>query len=153
MDAEAAPMTTQIADQDLDLDAELTDRLHQLDGLAGTRADVQVEVLNGHVALEVECVDRLYLNAYVPTLQVGPQVNRFLEGHLGNRIGSPALVEKIGNRFRREVKAFAGRHRIPILLLKKPDRTRWDDRKLDHVQPYLERAERTRRFGGVRWFV
>lgn len=24
------------------------------------------DVLDGHVALEVECVDRLYLNAYVP---------------------------------------------------------------------------------------
>ena len=29
------------------------------------------EVLDGHVVLEIECVDRLYLNAYVPTLQVG----------------------------------------------------------------------------------
>ncbi len=28
------------------------------------------DVLDGHVALEVECVDRLYLNAYVPNLQV-----------------------------------------------------------------------------------
>jgi hypothetical protein len=35
------------------------------------------DVLGGHVALEEECVDRLYLNAYVPGLQVGPQVNRF----------------------------------------------------------------------------
>src|SRR6266511_2181666 len=78
------------------------------------------EVLDGHVALEVECVDRLYLNAYVPILQVGPQV-----------------------------KAFAGRHRIPILQLKKPDRSRWDDRKLDHVRPYLERAERAGRRGVV----
>ena len=38
---------------------------------------------------------------------------------------------------------------IPILHLKKPDRTRWDDRKLDHVRPYLERAERDERFGVV----
>jgi hypothetical protein len=28
------------------------------------------DVLDGHVALEVECVDRLYLNAYIPNLQV-----------------------------------------------------------------------------------
>src|SRR5262249_38651369 len=94
-------------------------------------------------------VDRLYLNAYVPCLQVGPQVNHFLERHLGFPLGSPALVEKIGNRFRREVKAFAAAQRIPILALKKPDRSRWDDRKLDHVRPYLERAERTDRCGVV----
>jgi hypothetical protein len=47
------------------------------------------DVLDDHVALEVECVDRLYLNAYVPNLQVGPQVNHFLARHLGYRIGSP----------------------------------------------------------------
>jgi hypothetical protein len=36
-----------------------------------------------------------------------------------------------------------------LLRLKTPDRTRWDDRKLDHVRPYLEAAERERRFGVV----
>jgi hypothetical protein len=35
------------------------------------------DVLEGHVALEIECVDRPYLNAYVPNLQVGGQVVRF----------------------------------------------------------------------------
>jgi len=107
------------------------------------------EVLEGHVALEVECVDRLYLNGYVPRLQVGGQVVQFLTGHLGQPVPSPALFAQIGNRFRREVKAFAAAQGIPILRLKKPDRTRWDDRKLDHVRPYLERAERERRFGVV----
>jgi DJ-1/PfpI family len=34
------------------------------------------DVLHGHVVLEVECVDRLFLNAYVPNLQVGPHLNR-----------------------------------------------------------------------------
>lgn len=42
-----------------------------------------------------------------PDLQVGGQVVRFLTEHLGNPIPSPALFEKIGNRFRREVKAYA----------------------------------------------
>jgi hypothetical protein len=99
------------------------------------------DVLDGHVSLAVDCVDRLYLNAYVPNLQVGGQVATFLSEHLGFPIPSPALLEKIGNRFRREVKAFAAEHDVPILALKKPDRTRWDDRKLDHVRPYLEKAE------------
>ena len=36
------------------------------------------DVLEGHVVLDIECVDRLYLNAYVPNLQVGGQVERFL---------------------------------------------------------------------------
>src|SRR5580693_8180010 len=90
------------------------------------------DVLDGHVSLEVDCVDRLLLNAYVSKLQVSGQVVTFLTKHLGFPIPSPALLEKIGNRFRREVKAFTAEHDIPILALNKPDRTRWDDRKLDH---------------------
>jgi hypothetical protein len=107
------------------------------------------DVLEGHVRLEVDCVDRLLLNAYVPNLQVSGQVVTFLTGHLGFPIPSPALLEKIGNRFRREVKAFAHDRRVPILALKKPDRTRWDDRKLDHVRPYLDAAEVEGRTGVV----
>jgi len=107
------------------------------------------DVLEGHVALEIECVDRMYLNAYLPTLQLGGQAVRFLRDHLGFEIPSPSLLGKIGNRFRREVSAFAHERGIPILQLKKPDRSRSDDRKLDHVRPYLERAEREGRFGVV----
>ena len=114
----------------------------------GTVSNIN-DVLDGHVALEVECVDRLYLNVYVPILQVGGQVNRFLERHLGFPIGSPAVIERIGNRFRREVKAFAAAQGVPILQLKRPDRSRWDDRKLDHVHGFFDAAERAGRFGVV----
>jgi hypothetical protein len=107
------------------------------------------EVLDGHVALELECVDRLYLNAYVPKLQVSGQVHSFFARHRGQRIVSPALMAQIGNRFVREVKAFAAANGVPVLRLGKPDRSRGDDRKLDHVRPYLERAEREGRVGVV----
>ena len=50
------------------------------------------DVLDGHVALDVDCLDRVYLNAYVPNLQVGGQVVTFLTQHLGNEVPSPALV-------------------------------------------------------------
>ena len=107
------------------------------------------DVLDGHVALEVDCVDRLYLNAYVPALQVGGQVVSFFTAHRGDPVPSPALMQKIGNGFRRDVRRFADEHAIPLLHLKKPDRTRWDDRKLDHVRPHLEHAQQARRFGVV----
>ena len=107
------------------------------------------DVIEGHVALEVECVDRLLLNAYVPNLQVGGQVVRFISGHLGKPIASAAVLGSIGNRFRRDVRRFADANQIPVLQLKGPDRSRWDDRKLDHVRPYLQAAERERRFGVV----
>ena len=107
------------------------------------------EVLEGHVTLEVECVDRMLLNAYVPNLQVGGQVVLSLTRHLGNPVPSPALFAQIGNRFVREVKAFAQANNVPILRLNKPDRSRWDDRKIDHVRPYVDAAEAESRFGVV----
>ena len=100
------------------------------------------DVLDGHAALELDCLDRIYLNGYVPKLQVAGQVVRFLTDHLGNPIPSPALFERVGNRLREAVRVFAARPGIPVRHLKKPDRSRWDDRKLDHVRPYLERATR-----------
>ena len=107
------------------------------------------DVLEGHVALEVECVDRLILNAYVPGLQVPGQVVRFLCGHLGYPIPSPALLGRIGDRFRAETRRFVAAREIPVLRLKTPDRSRWDDRKLDHVRPHLQQAEREGRYGVV----
>src|SRR5665213_1094427 len=105
-----------------------------------TNVNVNIyDVLDGHVSLSLDCVDRLYLNAYVPNLQVGGQVVTFLTEHLGFPIPSPALLEKIGNRFRREVKAFAADRDVPILRLKKPDRTRWDDRMLTMSGPISTR--------------
>ena len=52
------------------------------------------DVLDGHVGLSLDCVDRLYLNAYVPNLQVGGQVVTFLTEHLGFPIPSPALLRE-----------------------------------------------------------
>ena len=47
------------------------------------------------------------------------------------------------------MKAFAADQGVPILRLSKPDRSRWDDRKIDHVQPYVDVAEASGRFGVV----
>jgi hypothetical protein len=43
------------------------------------------DVLDGHVALDIECLDRIYLNGYVPILQSSCQVVAFLCQHLGYR--------------------------------------------------------------------
>ena len=50
------------------------------------------DLLDGHVALDVECLDRIYLNGYVPNLQVPRQVVSFMTGHLGYPIPSPAIM-------------------------------------------------------------
>ena len=98
------------------------------------------DVLNGHVVLDLECLDRVYLNGYVPTLQVPGQVVTYLTHHLGNPIPSPALFKQIGDRFRDAVRSFAETNGIPVLQLNTPDRSRWDDRKVDHVREYIDQA-------------
>jgi hypothetical protein len=95
------------------------------------------DVLDGHVGLDIECLDRLYLNGYVPNLQVAGQVVRFMRDHLGLPIPSPAIMEKIGTRFRREVAGFAQAHGVPVVMFKK------GDRKQDVMAPHLARQAAT----------
>ena len=53
------------------------------------------DVLDGHVALDLECLDRLYLHGYLGQLQVGGQVIQFLN-HRGYPVPSPACLQQIG---------------------------------------------------------
>ena len=99
------------------------------------------ELLDGHVVLDVECMDRVYLNGYVPGLQVGGQVVSFMTQHLKQPIPSPAIMEKIGTRFRQSVKAFAEADHIPLVKFAK------GDRKLEVMQRHLAAQSRTGRSG------
>ena len=65
------------------------------------------DLLRDHVTLEVECLDRVYLNGYVPRLQVGGRLVRFMMERLGKPIPSPALLGQITDRFVAAVKQFA----------------------------------------------
>jgi len=99
------------------------------------------EVLGGHAALDIECLDRVYLNAYVPVLQSSGQVVAFMTQHLGLPIPSPALFDKIGQRFRRAVASFAEANNIPWVRFAK------GDRKAEVMRPYLNQQAATGRSG------
>jgi hypothetical protein len=99
------------------------------------------DVLDGHVALDLECLDRIYLNAYVPNLQVGGQVVSFLTAHLGNPIPSPAIFDKIGSAFRKAVARFAEEEHIPVVRFTKTDR------KIEKMRPYIAAQAKTGRSG------
>jgi hypothetical protein len=92
------------------------------------------EIVDGHVALDIECLDRVYLNAYVPILQSSGQVVAFMTQYLDLPIPSPALLEKISQRFRRSVASFAEANDTPWVKFGK------DDRKADVMAPYLRQA-------------
>jgi hypothetical protein len=99
------------------------------------------DVLDGHVALDIECLDRVYLNAYVPILQTSSQVVAFLSGHLGFPFPSPALFRQMGDRFRKAVISFADANDIPWVRFEK------DQAKLEVMQPHLARQAGTGRSG------
>ena len=80
------------------------------------------DLLDGHVLLDIECLDRIYLNAYVPILQSSGQVVAFMTQHLGLPIPSPALFDKISQRFRRAVASFAEANAIPWVKFARDDR-------------------------------
>jgi hypothetical protein len=101
-----------------------------------TRVVTVNDILDGHVGLDLECFDRIYLNGWVPTLQVPGQVVGFLTRHLGFPIPSPALLERIGLRFRKAVAEFAAEGDIPVIRFAK------GDRKLEVMRPYLDRLAR-----------
>jgi hypothetical protein len=100
----------------------------------GARVVTVNEVLGGHVKLDIECLDRVYLNAYVPILQSSGQVVAFMTQHLGMPIPSPALFDKIGQKFRRAVASFAEANGIPWVKFAR------DDRKADVMAPYFKPA-------------
>ncbi|MGH8884600.1 MAG: hypothetical protein ACRDYX_05400 [Egibacteraceae bacterium] len=70
----------------------------------------------------------------MPNLQVGGQVANFLTKHLDAPVPSPAMLGKIGNRFRAAVTALAEQREIPVIRFGK------DDRKIDVVRPYPDAA-------------
>jgi len=90
------------------------------------------EIIRDHVTLTVDCVDRLYLNAYVPRLQTsGGIVGLLLER--GHAIPSPAVLGQISDAFVRDLRAWATEHAVPWIHFEK------GQRKDDVVEPYRAR--------------
>jgi hypothetical protein len=71
------------------------------------------DIIRHHVSLEVRCIDRLYVNGYMPKLQTSGGLCYFLHDHLGYPIPSPALFRPIHDRFVAAVEAFIAHHEIP----------------------------------------
>jgi hypothetical protein len=72
------------------------------------------ELLNGHVTLEVECLDRLYLNGYIGPLATPGGLVAFMREQLGKPIPSPVVLGQVTEQFRDAVKAMAEQQQIPV---------------------------------------
>jgi len=95
-----------------------------------TRLVTTHDILHGHVSLDIECLDGIYLNGYVPSLQVGGQIANCLAAR-GLPIPYPAVLNRIGKRFREAVRRFAESNCIPVVRFKK------GGRKIDVIRRHL----------------
>jgi hypothetical protein len=95
------------------------------------------ELLSGHVTLEVECLDRVYLNGYIGSLATSGGLVSFMRDQLGKPIPSPVVLGQVTEKFREAVKALAERDQIPI-------------RQFDHKERKDEVANQIRQQRGVK---
>jgi hypothetical protein len=71
------------------------------------------DVLGEHVTFEVECIDRMYCNVYVPRLQYATGLVGYVHHQLGLPVASTAPLGQITDRFTKDVRGYARWHQIP----------------------------------------
>jgi hypothetical protein len=89
------------------------------------------DVLADHVTLEVECIDRMYLNVYQPRLQHVEGVVQFLRSHRGHPFASSALLAPISQDFIAGIYGFARDNALAVVDFVK------GQRKDDLAQEFL----------------
>ena len=92
------------------------------------------DALCEHVTLEVECIDRMYLNVYIPNLQREAGASWFLKQQRKCPVASSAAMAPMSHAFVAAIEAYAQQHQIPMLTFEK------GQRKDDVVAPYVARA-------------
>lgn len=80
------------------------------------------EVIRSHVTLEVEGIDRMYLNVYQPKLQHEAGVASFFRRHRGHTFASSALMDPMTKAFIAAVEDFADQQQVPLLAFVKGQR-------------------------------
>ena len=93
------------------------------------------EVLSGHVVFELECIDRMYCNLYVPKLQRELGVVGFIREHLGKPVASTAVLADRTEAFYAGIRAFAARNAIPVVEFASGQRK--DDVMREHLAQFL----------------
>lgn len=80
------------------------------------------EIIKDHVTLEVRCIDRLYLNAYIPRLQTSGGVIDFLVRACRQKIASPAVFGQLTDAFKARLRRWAAERQIPWIEFRKGER-------------------------------
>ncbi len=77
------------------------------------------ELQRENVVFELECIDRMYLNLYVPQLTSAGGVAAYFRGYKGHRFASTKDAVALSEGFRRQVFDFAERQDIEIVRFQK----------------------------------
>lgn len=93
------------------------------------------DVIDQHVTLELESLDRVYLNVYQPKLQTPKAVFYFLREFHGQGAVSSHKMRTITERFLRAIEEYARQHQVPVVSLEK------GQRKEDVAAQYLKRSD------------
>src|SRR5713101_290389 len=93
------------------------------------------EILQDHVTFELEAIDRMYLNAYVPSPQTGGGFVYFIKTQLGARVPSTMMVAPMSLRFVAAIEQFAETAGVDLVTFEK------GQRKDDVAQQYLATFE------------
>ena len=80
------------------------------------------EILKNHVTFELEAIDRMYLNAYLPSLQTGAGFVYFLKTQLGVRVPSTTMVAPMSERFVTAIERFVETEGVDLVTFKKGER-------------------------------
>ena len=80
------------------------------------------DVLKDHVTLEVEGIDRMYLNVYQPRLQTDRGVAAFFRFHRGETFASSALMAPMSTAFIDAVDRFVEQEQVPLITFAKGQR-------------------------------
>jgi hypothetical protein len=94
------------------------------------------EVLDEHTTLELESIDRMYLNVYVPSLQYDGGVAAFFRKHRGQPFASSVLMAPISQAFIAGIEAFVGEQGVPLITFEKGQRK--DDVMAAHLARFSE---------------
>jgi len=92
------------------------------------------EILCQHVTLELESIDRMYLNVYIPGLQREAQASWFLKQQRQYPVASSAAMAPISQAFVKAIESYAEVRQVPMLTFEK------GQRKDDVVAPYVKKA-------------
>src|SRR5690242_15178207 len=89
------------------------------------------QVIDEHVILEVEGIDRMYLNVYQPWLQTDRGVAAFFRCHRGQTFASSALMAPMSKDFIAAIERFTDQNHVPVITFAKGQRK--DDIAQEHL--------------------